>query len=268
MPRFAFSEPSIGSSTTRVGSPPSPLAELLGDERERRARACSASSRATTAASAAASIAVVSSPPWPAPTHRLAVGARRQLRRARARTSTTRRRGELEPVRSQLVEEQAREQLGIEVGALLRHPSARRGDRAHLLDRRRAQQERRLRLAAVDERDCLVRARRVARARRCRAARARRVELALAGASTSASPRSVDEERGLLVVDRAEPGSAPPAGCAESASAGSAVQLGQLATTRCVGKMISPSPSCRRTTTITSCASGAGSSARSATAVS
>ena len=74
MPRFAFSEPSIGSTTTtrragcRGGRPP-----------RRRSSTSRSRRRARIASSAALSTAVVSSPPRPCADDRLALGPRRQL---------------------------------------------------------------------------------------------------------------------------------------------------------------------------------------------
>src|SRR5207302_1093873 len=53
------------------------------------------------------------------------------------------------------VEEQARRELGIEVGALLRHRLAASRHRPNVLDLRGAKQERRLGVAAVDGCDCV-----------------------------------------------------------------------------------------------------------------
>src|SRR5439155_5218818 len=63
MPRLAFSEPSIGSMTTYV--PPFPTTPTSSDTT---VTSSTPEKRARIARSAAASIAVVSSPPFPAPT--------------------------------------------------------------------------------------------------------------------------------------------------------------------------------------------------------
>ena len=64
MSRFAFSEPSIGSQTTRQGAPEPKTRSPSSSETSVKCSS-SCSSRCTTAVSAAASIAVVSSPPSP-----------------------------------------------------------------------------------------------------------------------------------------------------------------------------------------------------------
>ena len=78
MLRFAFSEPSIGSQTTRHGVPVPKTRSPSSSETSVKSWS-SCSSRCTTAVSAAASIAVVSSPPSPCGEHRLALDARGQL---------------------------------------------------------------------------------------------------------------------------------------------------------------------------------------------
>ena len=91
MPRFAFSEPSIGSTTTvNRPSPRTPTSSLTSVTSSPRKR-----SRITR--SAAASIAVVSSPPSPCADDRLALGAARQLGE-HARDVVPRGAAELEPV--------------------------------------------------------------------------------------------------------------------------------------------------------------------------
>ena len=119
MPRFAFSEPSIGSTTTRGPPAADALAELLGDEREALVERLEA--REHDRVSAAASIAVVSSPPSPGADDGLALGARRQLGEHARATSADGVAAEPRASRSQRVEEQAGEQLREEVGRLLRH---------------------------------------------------------------------------------------------------------------------------------------------------
>ena len=79
MSRLAFSEPSIGSQTTRHGFPVPKTRSPSSSETSVKLSS-SASSRCTTAVSAAASIAVVSSPPSPGLEDGLALDARRQLR--------------------------------------------------------------------------------------------------------------------------------------------------------------------------------------------
>src|SRR4051812_34224359 len=146
MPRFAFSEPSIGSTTTSVA--PSPIRPTSSETIVTPPAACS---RATIASSAALSIAVVSSPPRPCPT----TGSRS----ARVGSSTSTARTSATHVRhtsSQSVidreEEQPARQLRIEERALLRHHVAAPRDLPHVVDPRRAEQERALGVAAVDRR--------------------------------------------------------------------------------------------------------------------
>src|SRR6266511_1351680 len=157
IPRFALSEPSIGSITTCTAPSPS-----LPISSETNVTSSTPSKRASTARSAAWSIAVVSSPPMPAPT----TGSRSARVGSSASTcrtsSTAPRQSASQSIKR--MEEQTRCQLGIEVRALLRHRLAAFGDRAHLLDRRRSQQECRLRASGVDGTDRLFDPRRVAHA--------------------------------------------------------------------------------------------------------
>src|SRR5919198_58499 len=154
MPRFALREPSIGSMTTCVRPSPS-----LPTSSEMKVTSSTSPKRASTARSAAWSIAVVSSPPIPAPT----TGSRSERRGSSASTprtsSTASRQSASQSVKR--MEEQARGELRIEVRALLRHRLAAPGDRPHVLDPGRPQQERRLGVAAVDRRDRLLALRRV-----------------------------------------------------------------------------------------------------------
>src|SRR5712691_44738 len=159
MPRFAFSEPSIGSITTNVA--PSLITPASS---ETIVRPSTFSNRARITRSAAASIAVVSSPPFPDPT----TGSRSERRGNSAstpRTSSTaaRQRGSQSVKR---VEEQARGQLGIEVRALLRHRLTAPRDRPDVLDPSRTKQERRFGVAAVHRRDRFGALRRVGHALR------------------------------------------------------------------------------------------------------
>ena len=171
MSRFAFTEPSIGSTTTM---PPSAraehaLAELLRDEDEALAARLS---RATTASSAAWSIAVVSSPPSP----RLRIGSRSARVGRRSRTcsmSATQRAAELEPGAHPSTGWKRRPESGFGKKYVLfeRHELAASRDGEDVFDTWLAQEERGVRLARVDCRDRLVRARRVRRFRRGRAGR-------------------------------------------------------------------------------------------------
>ena len=147
MSRFAFSEPSIGSQTTRVGPPPLnvALAELLRDEREALVELLEPSHDA---ASAAASIAVVSSPPTPSCEHGLALDAGRQLGEHGLDVRRPRR-GRPRARASQRVEEEAGDQLREEVGRLLRQHLAAARVGEDVLDPRRAHQVRDRRLAVA-----------------------------------------------------------------------------------------------------------------------
>jgi len=87
IPRFAFTDPSIGSTTTWT-SPPVPKTLVPSSSDTSTKSSSSAVSRATTASSAAWSIAVVSSPPSPRRTtgsRSTRVGSRSRI----ARTSST-----------------------------------------------------------------------------------------------------------------------------------------------------------------------------------
>src|SRR3954468_14626368 len=147
MPRLAFKEPSIGSTTTCVG-PPEPNARSPSSSEINVKSAPVVSSRRTIASSEAASIATVSSPPWPAPT----TGSRstRVGRSASTpRTSSTAAR-QIAGQSVKRLEQEARGQLGIEVGGLLRQHLAVARAREHVLDPRRPEQEGGLGFAAVD----------------------------------------------------------------------------------------------------------------------
>src|SRR6266496_137093 len=158
IPRLAFSEPSIGSTTTCVG-PPAPKARSPSSSEISVKSARVVSSRRTIASSAAASIATVSSPPFPAPT----TGSRST--RVGSSSSTPRTSSTAAwQVASQSVkrlEEKPRCELGEEVGRLLRQHAAFARVREHVLDRRRPEQERGLRLASVDRCDRLSSLRRI-----------------------------------------------------------------------------------------------------------
>src|SRR5438093_8724231 len=161
MPRFAFKEPSIGSTTTCV-RPPAPNERSPSSSEIRVKSAPVVSSRRTIASSAAASIATVSSPPCPAPT----TGSRSTRVGSSAstpRTSSTAARH----VASQSVkwlEQEPGSQLREEVGRLLRHHAALARAREDIFDPRRPEQKRRLGLAAVDGGDGLLAAGRVGHA--------------------------------------------------------------------------------------------------------
>src|SRR6266496_2397254 len=163
IPRLAFSDPSIGSTTTCVG-PPEPNVRSPSSSEISVKSAPVVSSRLTIVSSAAASIATVSSPPLPAPT----TGSRSTRVGSSAstpRTSSTAAR----QVASQSVKrlkQKARGQLRIEVGRLLRQHLALARAREHVLDPGRPEQECSLGLAVVDGRDRLAPLRRVADALR------------------------------------------------------------------------------------------------------
>src|SRR5215211_2519147 len=165
-PRFAFSEPSIGSRTTQssgfsptTSRPSSSEISTKLSPLDRR--------RSTMTRSAAASIAVVSSPPIPAPTtgsrsarmgrsastpRRSATASRHSASqsfiRARALGSLTR--------GAEREEEQARKQLRIEVCRLLREGLAPRRSREDLVDPGWADEVGDGRLALVDAPDGLA----------------------------------------------------------------------------------------------------------------
>ena len=139
-PRFAFSEPSIGSSTTRAPPPPSTdLADLLRDERvvleqlvEPRDRDRARPPRRSPSSRRR---------PCPRPT----IGSRS----ARVGSSTSTRRdvvderaADREPVGHSGMEEQPADELRIEVRRLLRQHLAALRDREDVLDARRPEQER------------------------------------------------------------------------------------------------------------------------------
>src|SRR5262245_11138293 len=159
MPRLAFSEPSIGSTTTCVG-PPAPNSRSPSSSEMSVKSPPTLSSRRTIASSAAASIATVSSPPLPAPT----TGSRSTRLGSSTSTactsSTAARQVAAQSVVKRL-EQQARGQLRKEVRRLLRHHLAVARAREHVLDFGWPQEERRLGFAAVDSRDGLVALRRV-----------------------------------------------------------------------------------------------------------
>src|SRR6266487_125168 len=144
IPRFALTEPSIGSTTTcveplprRPASSDTTVSSSPRDSRRRRI-----------ACSAAASIAVVSSPPSPSPTtgsRSARVGSSSSTPR---RSPTSARQVSSQSVKR--VEEKPRCQLREEVGRLLRHDLAAARPLEHRLDRRGPDEERSLRLAAVD----------------------------------------------------------------------------------------------------------------------
>src|SRR5262249_51813589 len=151
---FAFREPSIGSITTTVE--PLPSRPTSSDTS---VTSSTFLKRATIASSAALSIAVVSSPPSPCPTtgsRSTRVGSSTSTRRT---SSTHARESSSQSVKRE--EQQPARQLRIEERALLRHDIAAARDLPHVLDPRRTEQERSLRLAAVDGRDRFGSGRRV-----------------------------------------------------------------------------------------------------------
>src|SRR5437762_405813 len=160
IPRLAFREPSIGSTTTCV-APPEPKSRSPSSSEISVKSPPAASSRRTIADSAAASIAVVSSPPSPAPT----TGSRSSRvgsSTSTPRTSSTAARQTESQSSVKREEQQAGDELRIEVGALLRHRLAPLGDDEHVLDPRRAHQHRHGGLAGVDRPHRLVPVGRVA----------------------------------------------------------------------------------------------------------
>src|SRR3954470_8708802 len=188
MPRFAFSDPSIGSTTTWTRPLPS-----VPTSSDTMVTSSTCAKRASTARSAASSIAVVSSPPSPVPT----TGSRS----ARVGSSATPCRTSTTPSRQSAsqsvkrVEQQARGELGEEVGALLRHRLAALRDRTHLLDRRRAKEERRLGAPGVDRGDGLLHLGRVADAFRLEALDEGRVELGFGALEHARLAVTVERDR-------------------------------------------------------------------------
>src|SRR4051794_31151559 len=153
MPRFALSEPSIGSTTKR--GRPTPMRPTSS---ETTAPAASRT-RARMTSSAAWSIAVVSSPPSPAPT----TGSRSARVGIRSRTAptsaTAARQSSGQSVKWQ--HQQAGRELRIEERALLRHDVAAARGCPDVLEAGRPQEEGGFRLAAVDGGDRLLAMRRV-----------------------------------------------------------------------------------------------------------
>src|SRR3954452_9113569 len=142
---FPFSEPSIGSTTMRrfpsPRSSPTSSETIVAPSIARR--------RFRITRSAAASIAVVSSPPTPAPT----TGSRSsRVGRSRSTpcTSSTAWRQTASQCSVKRKEEQAGDELRIEVGALLRHRLATLRDREDVLDPGRAHEHGDLRLTGID----------------------------------------------------------------------------------------------------------------------
>src|SRR3954471_16402210 len=153
MPRFALSEPSIGSITTRVRPLPS------SPTSSERIDASTPSKRARITRSAAASIAVVSSPPspWESTGSRSArVG--RSPRTARTSSAAPRHSASQSVKRE---EEESAGELREEVGGFLRQHLAAARALEHGFDRRRPDEQRSLRVAAVDGRLGVLPARRV-----------------------------------------------------------------------------------------------------------
>src|SRR5262245_56074431 len=142
MPRFALSEPSMGSITIlRLPLPISPTSSEI-------TVASTPANRARIALSAAASTAVVSSPPSP----RASTGSRSARDGSAARTSRTSstapRHSASQSVKRH--EEQAARELRKEVGRLLRQHLAATCALEDRLDRRRPDEQCGLGLAAVD----------------------------------------------------------------------------------------------------------------------
>src|SRR5579862_144576 len=142
IPRFAFSDPSIGSTTTSVPFPS--MRPTSSDTIE----TPNGRSRSITTSSTAASIAVVSSPPSP----RRSTGSRSTrvgIAASSPFTSSTAPRQTASQSINRM-QEQAGGELRVEERALLRHDVTATGDLPHVLDARRAEQECALGLAAVD----------------------------------------------------------------------------------------------------------------------
>src|SRR5438046_3288720 len=119
IPRLAFREPSIGSTTT-CAAPPDPKARSPSSSEISVKSPPVASSRRTIAFSAAASIATVSSPPLPAPTTG-SRSARVGSSTSTPRTSSTASRQTVSQSLLKRQEEQSGEELRIEVRRLVRH---------------------------------------------------------------------------------------------------------------------------------------------------
>src|SRR5439155_1219187 len=150
IPRLALSEPSIGSTTTR--RPPSPRSAPTSSET--RVAPSIARSRWRITRSAAASIAIVSSPPSPAPT----TGSRSARVGSSCRTactSPTAARQTSSQSSAKRQEEQAGDELRVEVRALLRHRLAPFGDGEDVLDPRGPHQHGDLGVTRVDRADGL-----------------------------------------------------------------------------------------------------------------
>ena len=194
--RFAFSEPSIGSTTTRsVGErAESALAELLRDEVEvqplllvqplqagddRILRRCVDLGRLVAADARAEDGLALD------PRRHAREDAPQVLDRGAAERRATGRSSWLERV-----EEQAREQLGIEVGALLRHRLAARRDLEDVFDPSRPHQHGDRRLALVDRANGLAPVGRVRETLVAEPVDELDVELASAPSTTSSSRRS------------------------------------------------------------------------------
>src|SRR2546421_100169 len=183
IPRFALSDPSIGSTTTSVVLPSTvPISsETIETPSGRR--------RSRTTRSASASIAVVSSPPSP----RRRTGSR--SRRVGISASTLRtsaaaaRQSSSQSVKR--VQEEAGGELRIEERALLRHHVAAARHGPDVLDARRAQEKGRLGFAAIHGGHRLLAARRVRDATRGGAIDHLRIEHAVTGKQLVA-PRAIE----------------------------------------------------------------------------
>src|SRR5437764_7619915 len=160
MPRFALSDPSIGSMT-RSGSASAPSRPTSSET----IAPAASRTRARIAPSAAWSVAVVSSPPRPAPPTG-SRSARVGSRSSTASTSATAARQSSSQASVKRKHQQAGGELRIEERALLRHHVAAARDLPDVLDTRRAQEEGCLGIAAIDGRDRLFTARRVGEAAR------------------------------------------------------------------------------------------------------
>ena len=207
MPRFAFSEPSIGSTTTRTGRPPErALAELLGDEREAARSSALEPGDDGVLGGGVDRRRVVAA--LAAPQHGLALDPGRAGRARTPRMSATHARQSSSQGHGSHAGGRAgrRASFGIEVRRLLRHHLAAARTREHVLDPRRPQRGRRRpprrgRRGATASRQSGVYA-----IPRGRSRSTSSTSSSPGSPSTSAaSPVAVDDRRGALVRRRREP---------------------------------------------------------------
>ena len=245
MPRFALSEPSIGSMTMRVRPlPSSPTSsETIVASTPVEAREDDALGRGVDRGRVVAALALRE--------HRLALGARRQLgEHARARPRP--RRGRARASQSKREEEQPARELREEVRRLLRKHLAAARALEHRVDRRRPHEQRRLGVAAVDGRLGLLAARRVRDALGAKALDELDVEAV-----------AFDEPVAVAAVDD---------DAREARSSGARSRRRRRRPTRCamrcVGKIVSPSSRVDTSTTIIHADASVPSSSWNASAVS